>query len=478
MTGRARITGAGAGLAVLAVTLATAWGQGAVKRVTLSVQDAVARAVTRSPEVTSSTYDVEAFLGKQMQADGARFPQISAVAFLGPSPAANRAPRRGEPEALNSINAKEGRVDGVFARTDFLLVQPLYTFGLISNLREAAARGVRAQQAAIYKTATEVALRVKEAYYGLVLARELRTHLGDLHEQLLKAADRTQTLVDGGFAAEQDLFKLRAFEGELEKNLNLTTRLEAIAQEALRVWTGLEPGSTVEPADAKLSADLRPVGPVDEFVREARDRRPEFIQLREGIKAKEALAEAERAKYWPMVFFGIQGSVAGATNRDGIRNNAYVDDPLSHAYAGPVLGLKYDLDFGITKGRVREAEAEVQKLVALQTLAHEGIPLQVQKAYGELREAEKNVAALDRANDYARKWVVSALANNDLGIGDTKDLADAVLAMAKSHADYLQAVFNYHMGLARLENAAGRDLDEIRGLLRGRNAPDKAEEIR
>jgi outer membrane protein TolC len=173
-----------------------------------------------------------------------------------------------------------------------------------------------------------------------------------------------------------------------------------------------------------------------------------------------------------MVFFGIQGSVAGATNRDSIRNNAYVTDPLNHAYAGPVLGLKYDLDFGITRGRVREAEAEVQKLDALQTLAQEGIPLQVQKAYGELKEAEKNMAALDRANENARKWVVSALANHDLGIGDTKDLADAVLTMAKSRADYLQAVFNYHMGLARLENAAGQDLDEIRALLRGRHALD------
>jgi hypothetical protein len=40
--------------------------------------------------------------------------------------------------------------------------------------------------------------------------------------------------------------------------------------------------------------------------------------------------------------------------------------------------------------------------------------------------------------------------------------------MAKSRADYLQAVFNYHMGGARLENASGRDLDEIRSMMRSR----------
>ena len=438
------------------------------KRVVLSVEDAVARAVRRSPEVASNQYDVEAFLGKKMQADSARFPQLTAIGVLGPSPAANRSPRTGESVALNSINARDGQVDNVFVRTDFLLIQPLYTFGLIDNLRAAAAHGVNAQKAAVDKTATEVALKVREAYYGLVLARELHAHLGDLHEQLLKAADREQTLVEGGFAAEQDLFKLKTFQGELEKNLHLTERLQDIAQEALRVWAGLPRDTAVEPADSTLGVARTPLPPLEDFVREARQKRPEFTQLREGIKAKQALAEAERARAWPMIFFGIQGSAAYGPNRDAIRNNAYVSDPLNHAYAGPVLGLKYDLDFGITRGRVKEADAEVGKLQALQAYADEGIPLQVQKAYGELQEAQKNVDALDRANEYARKWVVTALANFDLGIGDTKDLADAVLAMAKSRADYLQAVFNYHMGGARLENASGRDLDEIRSMMRSR----------
>lgn len=178
------------------------------KRVVLSVEDAVARAVRRSPEVASTQYDVEAFLGKKMQADSARFPQLTAIGVLGPSPAANRSPRTGESVALNSINARDGQVDNVFVRTDFLLIQPLYTFGLIDNLRAAAAHGVNAQKAAVDKTATEVALKVREA--------ELHAHLGDLHEQLLTAADREQTLVEGGFAAEQDLFKLKTFQGELE----------------------------------------------------------------------------------------------------------------------------------------------------------------------------------------------------------------------------------------------------------------------
>ena len=143
-----------------------------------------------------------------------------------------------------------------------------------------------------------------------------------------------------------------------------------------------------------------------------------------------------------------------------------------------MVGLKYDVDFGITAGKIREAQAEVGKLESLQASAEEGIPLQVQKAYGELVEAKRNVQVLGRAWENAKKWVVTALANSDLGIGETKDLADAILAMAKTRAEYFQAVFNYQMGIARLDNAAGRDVEEIRALVAEEREPLKVEVAR
>lgn len=448
------------------------------KRVVLTLRDAVKTAVARSPEVKSTAFDVEALLGKKQQADAARFPQITSLGTIGPSPEAERQEPSGLPKALKSINAREGTLTSAFGGADFLLIQPIYTFGLISNLRAAAQHGVNAQRAGMDKTATEVALRVREAYYGLLLFKDLNGLIGDLHEQLLKAADRQETLLEGGFASEQDLFKLRTYQGELEKNLNLADRGLAIAREALRTWTGLDPEAEVEAADKRLTADLKEFPPVDVFIQEARRNRPEFVQLREGIRAKRALVEAERSKYWPMIFFGVQGSFAYAPNRDRILNNAFVTDPLRHGFVGPVVGLKYDVDFGITAGKIREAQAEVGKLESLQASAEEGIPLQVQKAYGELVEAKRNVQVLDRAWENAKKWVVTALANSDLGIGETKDLADAILAMAKTRAEYFQAVFNYQMGVARLDNAAGRDVEEIRALVAEEREPLNVEVTR
>ncbi|MBI2198959.1 MAG: TolC family protein [Candidatus Rokubacteria bacterium] len=469
MNRRRGVTPVRVGLCALSLVLASAGGAAAQtpqgSTVVLSVRDAVKAALTRSPEVKGAALDVEAFLAKKQQADRARWPQLTALGVVGPSAEAERLDGSGLSTPLRSINAREGTVNGAFGRLDLLLAQPIYTFGLIDNLRAAAEHGIRAQKAGRDKTASEVGLRVREAYTGLQLFKELGSLLGDLHEQLIKAGERLELLQEGGFAADQDLFKLRAFQGELEKNINVAARGHSIAAEALRVWTGRPPGVMIEPSESRLAADLEPLAPLESFVEDARAKRPEFTQLAEGLRARQALVEAARARAWPMVFFGIQGSVAQATNRDRVLNNAYISDPLQHAYIGPVLGLKYDLDFGVSSGRVREAEAEVGKIEALRAQVVEGIALQVAKAHGEVREAARNVEALDRAHGNAKKWAVSASANFDLGIGDTKDLADAVLALAKTRAEYLQAVFNYRVGLARLDNAAGRDLEELRALM-------------
>src|SRR3990172_8274141 len=125
--------GGGGGAGVGAAALPRAAGQETKsKRVVLTLRDAVKTAVARSPEVKSTAFDVEALLGKKKQADAARFPQITSLGAIGPSPEAERQDPSGLPKALKSINTREGTISSAFGSADFLLIQPIYTFGLIS----------------------------------------------------------------------------------------------------------------------------------------------------------------------------------------------------------------------------------------------------------------------------------------------------------------------------------------------------------
>jgi outer membrane protein TolC len=208
---------------------------------------------------------------------------------------------------------------------------------------------------------------------------------------------------------------------------------------------------------------VRPLREVELYVQDAIAARPEFVQLREGIEARRRLVEVERKQGYPLFFVGLLGDLAYATNRDRLEN-PYVIDPLYHAAVGPVIGFKYNLDFGIRAGKVKEAEAELQKLEAIQTFATDNIPLQVRDAYTTLVEATRNVKVLADAHDNAKSWLVASSSNVDLGVGDPDDLADAFAQYARSRAEYLQSLYNYVFGLEQLAHAIGQDVAEVQRL--------------
>src|SRR5262249_619500 len=244
------------------------------------------------------------------------------------------------------------------------IIQPIFTWGLIDNARAAAEHGVKATRAGVDVKSTEVSLRVKQAYWGIVTAKMLRAFVDDVRTQVDEALKRTEKLVDGGFATEVDLYRFRLGYAELDRASALIEKTLAIARSALATWTGRPEGAVIDPADKSLPTRMEDLARVEAFVRDGLAKRPEFVQLAEGLIGKQDLVLVEKKKRYPLFCVGIAGTAAYATNRDRL-DNPYVIDPLYHWGIGPVLGFKYDLDFGIAAGKIKEAEAEVQKLEAL-----------------------------------------------------------------------------------------------------------------
>jgi len=423
----------------------------------MTLEESLRATLARSPEAKQAIAEVEGYRGKQLQAIGIGRPQVELQTVLGPSPRA-RGNQVSSPDDQYSPD-----ITGVFVRGTVSIIQPIFTWGLVENARLAAEHGVKAAQAGVDVKNTEVALRVKQAYWGAVTAKTIRTFLLEVRDQVDQAIARTERLVEGGYATDIDLYRFRSKRGELERYINLADKTIDIATQALGTWTGQPKGVAVDPADQGLPEDMKSIPSVDMYVQTALAGRPEFAQLREGIEARRRLVEVERKQGYPLFFVGLLGDLAYASNRDRLEN-PYVIDPLYHTAIGPVIGFKYNLDFGIRAGKVKEAQAEVQKLEALREHALDGIPLQVRDAYTTVVEAERNARVLAEAYDNAKQWLVASSSNVDLGVGDPDDLADAFVQYARTRADYLQAVFAYVYGLEQLAHAAGQDLPEVQRL--------------
>lgn len=447
-------------VATLLPGIADAQGQStapAPNAVRMSLEDSLRAALGRSPETRQAIAELEGYRGKQLQALGIGRPQFEIQTVVGPSPRA-RGNQVSSPDDQYSPD-----ITGAFVRGTISVIQPIFTWGLIENARMAAEHGVRAAQAGVDVKSTEVALRVKQAYWGAVTAKTIRAFLLEVRDQVDLAIARTERLVEGGYATDIDLYRFRSKRGELERFINLADKTVDIATQALGTWTGQPRGVPVDPADETLPEAVKRIPAVDQYVETALSGRPEFSQLRDGIEARRRLVEVERKQGYPLFFVGILGDLAYATNRDRLEN-PFVIDPLYHTAVGPVIGFKYNLDFGIRAGKVKEAQAELQKLEALRDHALDGIPLQVRDAYNTVVESERNMRVLAEAFDNAKQWLVASSSNTDLGVGDPDDLADAFVQYARTRADYLQAVYGYVFGLEQLAHAAGQDVAEVQRL--------------
>jgi outer membrane protein len=426
----------------------------------LSLEDAVSLAVKNSPQIKEQQFGVLKRQSQRAQADAARFAQLDISVVGGPSPRA-----RG-----NQISSPDSKTDpaitGVFGLATINLVQPLYTFGKIDSLREAAAHGIAVSQAQVQEKATQVALLVYEAYYGYLLAVALENLGSEISDQLSGTIDKVQRQLEAGAPGVDnvDLFKLQTFQGELEKQLNDIREGKGLALAGLYTLTGLDPAQPIELTDKGLEPRVYDTAALEQYVTDARQMRPEFTQAREGVKAYEKLVDAAKADYYPVLFFGVFGSVAEATNRDRIKN-PFIYDRLKDKAVAPVLGVQWKFNLGITAGKVEEAQAELGQIQQKHALAEQGIPFQVRQAYLEMQQHQANIEATRKGFRSGRQWLVAAVSNFDLGVGPGKDVADAAVAYAKLRAEYFQAVYNYNLGLAKLDHAAGRDVAMVQPLL-------------
>lgn len=422
-------------------------------KVRYNLNQCISVALKFSPELGESVHEEDIYKAKKMQADSAIYPQIEILGLMGPAPEAKR-----EDFLRTDVSSK---INGAFGSLDLTLIQPIYTYGKISGYREAASSGLKVASAGTLKKKSDIILRTKELYYGLLFARDLKNLVLEIKDELTRSIEKTekQLRVGSPWADEVNIYKFRAFLGEAEKNLNEIDKNIVFLREALMAYMGLSEGDRFEIADNALTPEEKLPDTLVAYLNNAKQLRQEFIQIEEGLNAKKALVDIERSNYYPQIFLGLKASVSGATNRDKIKN-PYISGQLNRSYGALFAGAKWSVDFGLTKGRVSEAEAEYAKLKEKKRFAVEAVPLQVKKAYFDFEEARKNIHELENAFINAKKWLTSAVANYDLGVGEATDVSDAASVYALTKTNYLKSILNHRLSYANLLNASGLDIKE------------------
>ncbi len=333
------------------------------------------------------------------------------------------------------------------------MTQPLYTFGKLAAVGEAARAAIDAQGALEDALAGDLAVEAARAYWGLKLARELVWMLEDGIGEIDKARVNLDERLAAGEpgATVQDRQRLITLLAEARIQLTEARAAEATALASVRAISGDERADVDEDEYAAVEVELIAE---DDYVARARDRRPEVRAARAGARAAEGLAEFEANQYWPDL--ALVGSL-GFTRAQGVDDapSAVYTEPFNNNSAALALVLRWNVEPWTTRARVARARASERKAGELVELAGTGATLDARTAWADAVQARERVAAAEEGKTAAQGWVLSIVQADAIGLAEPKDLADAYLAWFQMRARLGAAILQWNVATVRLERATG-----------------------
>jgi outer membrane protein TolC len=332
---------------------------------------------------------------------------------------------------------------------------PLWTFGKITNLWDAAKAQVRVGEFEIKKEQNDVKVNVRRAYYGVQLARDALILVREATSRIDAYLERLEKKVQDGDGDDIDLLKLKMYRADLEVRESEGMRQEAIALAGLRFLTGGGPDADV--ADTPLHQNSHRLGPISRYLSAARLYRPEVNMARAGVLAREAQARIERAKFFPDLALGLNFGYSAAPQVED-QKNPFVKDSANYLSYGAGLVFRYKLDFLPQSARLAQANAQLEEQRATERYALGGVGNEVEVAFREAQDAARRLDAYARATSYAKQWLVQIQEGINVGTYEDQDVVDPAREYATKRFLQMNATFDYNVALAKLGQATGWDV--------------------
>jgi len=408
-------------------------------------------ASANSPEVRELALGAENYRASEAEARAARQPKISLLTYAAPAYKVT-----GNTQQYHN----DYGVWGPYYHAKLEAQLPLYTWGKLDSYIGAAQGGAKVAEGEAEQKRGEVLYDVKKYYNGLLLARRLKRTVEDAIKVLDEAIEKADKLYaeGNGEVKKSDLEMLKVYLAEAEKNRHLADRSIVMARLALMQKMGMEENPDFDIADTQLRKEEGELAPVEAYVKKAFAARPEWSMLRNGIKARKLLVDAEKADRYPLIFLAGEAAYNNSSVRDD-QKNPWLNDPYNSFTGGIAVGAKFDFTPAASRARISSKQADVDKLREKEKFARKGVTLQVKNAWHTAKEAEANIESARKGLNAAQRWVMAAGLVYGIGTGEARDALEGVAAKAKAEKDYYQAIYDYNMARADLSKACGTDGD-------------------
>jgi len=331
-------------------------------------------------------------------------------------------------------------------------IVPLWTFGKISSIWEAAEANIQVGKHDLKKEKNAIRLEVRRAFFGVLLARDSLLLLRDARGQLQGHLTTLQQEVEGGGGDDIGLLKIQMNEAELDARASEAEKGETIALAGLRFFTGSN--GEIDVPDEPLKRVGHDLQPLARYLEAARLFRPEINMVRAGVIARRAQLRLEEAKYFPDVGVVLAARVVRAAEITDQRN-PFAFDPANYSSYGLGLAMRWKLDFFPQTARIAKAQADLEEMRATERYALGGVAVEVEKAFAEAQDAKRRLDAWSRATQFAKQWLIKVQQGMDLGLFEGEDIVEPAKEYALKKFSEMSATYDYNVAVSQLAVATG-----------------------
>jgi len=320
---------------------------------------------------------------------------------------------------------------------------PLYTGGKLEGTIEQAKLSLKSADLAIEKSKQQVKLDATTGYFSILQARNLVKVNEQSVESLAAHLKNVQAQYAVGTVAKSDVLRSEVELANAQQNLIKAQNSYDLAISSFNNVIGL-------PLDTELSIkdDLK----YEKYTLSLEDsityglaNRPEAAQAQANIDvAKQGIKVAKSGSLPTVAFSGTTDW--NDTDFPGADNNNW---SLSLAASWNVF------DSGLTKSKVKQAVAGLDKAQEQAKQQQDAIQLEVRQAYLNMKEAEKRIDTSKVAVDKGEEDFKIAQVRYSAGVGTNIDVLDAQVALLQAKTNYIQALYDYNTSKAKLDKAMG-----------------------
>jgi len=417
----------------------------AQEKLQLSVEEAVQTGLKNSKTLHASLMKVKASEAKVKETGTAQLPSLK---FLGSytrlsevDPFTVNVPAMGSltlaPSILNNYNFK------------LSLAQPVFTGFKIENSIKMAELTSSATGEEYNKDKSELVLNIKNAYWQLFKAQEMKKVLDENVEQMKTHLADAKNLLQQGMLTNNDVLKIEVQLSDVlfrQSDAKNNVRLAVIGLNnviGIPLNTATEIKNSVEMGESNYAN-------LDELVNRAFQARPELKAGDLRIKTSEAAVSLAKSGWYPQV------SLAGNYNYNN--PNSRIQPPKEH-FDGTwdvTLALSFDIwNWNVTGHQTEQAEAQLSQTIDALGSIKDGVTLEVTQNFLNLQQAKEKISIAELAVKQAEEnqRIIGEKFKNGLAL--SSDVVDADVALLTAKTNYTTSKVDFEVAKAKLSKAIG-----------------------